>query len=646
MREPWSCLLRCSATLVLQRCNAVIHASVHKPAESHEKVHMSAGFDPSFRNLSGNTLLLFQNQSNLTVENSQLNNLAYWQDQSVINFTNCAVYISDLNSNNCSMQYVLTFSNEVSGQDTGSVFVEGSTFFNATGSASIYIDNGNITVSNSVFSGGSATAIWRMNGHDDSVLKVVNCDFASIWGNCPVVFLRRSVLRLTYSNFYHCQNTGELGLVSITSYVDVGVSINDTVLVDHCVFAYNYAQYGAFYMLGWSGSTDLQTPTQTINVFNSNFFGNSGSMGGAMTMWAVPAVNIQGCRFEGNSASFGLGGALYVYGWQEQVTYFTMRGSKFVGSNATALYAPGAQIAGITDHEECGGALISSFRCAGISDSMFANNSGVGLCIHGQDTSAGSCEGSDPTGIFFNRSNVAGVNASGFINDYLGLDHSIDMTVNVMNSDFVFNEATLLTRVSPDPIQPIDPLSGGAALSITFALFSVLSGLTVQSNLGRQGSALHLDSCNAAFVWNSTFSNNTATNEGGAIATISSHGHGLLLANSTVKNNLAVEGGAVYGDSGASITICNGTQLDKNRAIKDGGGVYCDSCNLLKLSTLSKITSNQAHDSGGGCYCSQCVLFEVSQIELTNNRCDLDGLQMVQMFSVPCALQIPSAHLA
>ena len=331
-----------------------------------------------------------------------------------------------------------------------------------------------------------------------------------------------------------------------------------------------------------------------------------------------------GLLLQGQCCNLWLGGAIYVYGWPNQVANFIMYDSTFVENNGTQT-AHGAQIAGITDTGECGGVLLSSCRCIGISNAVFANNTGTGLCVYGHDASLGHCEGNFP--VLLNRSISAGAYTKDYINNFLGPFHTMDMGLNIQNSVFLNNTAAALSRCGPDYIQPVDPLAGGAGLDMKHTQFSVLSNLTFAGNHGLQGSGMHLDSCFATVVWNSTFHNNSATAEGGGIATVSSHGPGLLLGNSTLSNNLAVSGGAVYGDSGASVTISNSTQIVSNQAITDGGAVFCDACNVLSVVAGSSMGSNQAGGVGGGCYCSSCVLLRVQQSYLTNNRCDLLWLQ-------------------
>ena len=111
----------------------------------------------------------------------------------------------------------------------------------------------------------------------------------------------------------------------------------------------------------------------------------------------------------------------------------------------------------------------------------------------------------------------------------------IGITVDIRDSSFINNTDAFLTRTTAEPMesQPIDYLTGGAGLDIQEVLFTVLSRNVFSSNRGRQGSAVHLDTCFTSFVWNCTFDNNTATGQGGRLplppTSLFPHMHELLI---------------------------------------------------------------------------------------------------------------------
>ena len=209
---------------------------------------------------------------------------------------------------------------------------------------------------------------------------------------------------------------------------------------------------------------------------------------------------------------------------------------------------------GIFDVGECAGAHLSSCNCVGIYNTTFEENIGIGLCL--RDVS-GRCEGAFTEGGFtaplFRRQTITTEDQRGTFEDFLGQDVSINFAVDVRQCAFRGNTAASQVRSNDDPVQPQDPLAGAAALDLLSIPYSVLADLVFENNVGRQGSAVHLDSCTATIMWNNTFAGNIATHEGGAIAIVNSHGKGILMGASKLHDNVALAGGALYGGSGVAL---------------------------------------------------------------------------------------------
>lgn len=401
----------------------------------------------------------------------------------------------------------------------------------------MHIENGNISLYDCHFAGRNdgkdAVAVYRCKT-DSSTLTLSSCSFDSISGWQAILYAKNPQLLLTSSNFTCCTNNDDengLGMISV-SHNESATATNQTMTIEHCISEDNARRYGAFHMLGWSFPVNPQTPMQILNVSNSTFERNVGLGGGAIAAWAVPRVYIQGCNFTGNMAQWGLGAALYVYGYARENTFLTMLDSRFTENNATALalsdltIKSAYELGKITDHGECA-VYLSACQCIGIARSVFSNIVGTGLCIHGHGASLGYCyKHSD--GQFFSLNDALGsssCNCSDLIKSFLGADQSVEMGLNIIDSDLSGYIAASLVRSGPEVFQPVDPLSGGAGLDIRSVQYSVLRNLTLNNNKGRQGSGLYLDDCFALVVWNSTLDNNNATNEGGAIASVSSHDH-------------------------------------------------------------------------------------------------------------------------
>ena len=332
-----------------------------------------------------------------------------------------------------------------------------------------------------------------------------------------------------------------------------------------------------------------------------------------------------------------------IAGNTQRLTAITILNSVFTANNATNRLStvPG----GIFDVGECAGAHISSCRCAGILNSTFEDNIGIGLCL--RDIS-GTCEpqNESPPELppLFERDTIAGEQNVGMINDFVGNDVSISIAADVRYSTFRNNTAASLVRLGDEPVQPQDPLAGGAGLDILDVPCSVLVGLDFENNMGRQGSGIHLDSCTATVIWNNTLVGNTATHEGGAIATVNSHGKGVLLGASKLTDSLALSGGALYGDSGATIIVTNGTQLVNNTVATNGGAVSCDGCQALTLQLGCSATANVAGEQGGACYCDGCTLFQLDKVQLVNNRYDSPSHAVCCRLEVITYVQCPVSY--
>lgn len=309
----------------------------------------------------------------------------------------------------------------------------------------------------------------------------------------------------------------------------------------------------------------------------------------------------------------------WVAGQIQRVTTLFVINSTFTANNATNIESSTPD--GIFDVGECAGAHISSCSCAGFLNTTFEDNIGIGLCL--RDISGG-CE-PRPGGIsavppLFDRASIATVQYKNMINSFLGQDISIDVAVDIRESIFTRNTAASLLRQYDEPVQPQDPLAGGAALDILAVPYSMLADNKFEGNSGRQGSAVHLDSCTATVIWNSLFDGNTATHEGGAIATVNSHGKGILLGQSNFTNSLALSGGAVYADSGAAVTITSGSYFVNNTAVTTGGAVSCVGCQNLTMESWTRASFNQAQQSGGAVSCDSCTVFQMDRVIMRNNR--------------------------
>ena len=571
---------------------------------------MPAGFHHTFG--AYDQLVLFNDTRNLTLADSQLINVNNTALSAIIYFQNTtSVIVDSLVTYGCSSGYVLQIGDLSSDLSGSLVQVQRSNFSNAP-AGGITVGNHNLTVRNTTFDTLTTTQFAiNHDNTDGATLQVSNCSFNNV---VSAIYLSQAHLILTDSSI--TDSGGDYAVVAIYSGAEsMSDNTNQTVTIDNCQFLGNGADQGVLYMLGYD-----KDPQQTVNIYNSVFYQNYGySLGGAVTLFAVGTVNIQGCLFQENRARTGLG-AVYAYGYELQVTSLTVRNSTFHGNNGTQEALAPTESAALTDTAECGGLYASYCQCVATTGSFFENNIGTGMCVHSHGSS-GSCiqDGSD----FFNVSTIVDADGDAFFQTFMGRYSDIGMGLDIRDCSFTDNSAAFLTRTAPESeTEPIDFLTGGAAVDVLDVQFSFMSNTVFKNNIGRQGAGANLDTCFFSVFWNNTFDSNTATQQGAAIALVNSHNLGVMVANSTVTNGRAVTGGALYGDAGATITISNGSQLTNNQAVTDGGAVYCDSCQALLLQLDSNISANHAGGSGGAAYCTSCVTLTAVGVSMSNNRYD------------------------
>ena len=160
---------------------------------------------------------------------------------------------------------------------------------------------------------------------------------------------------------------------------------------------------------------------------------------------------------------------------------------------------------------------------------------------------------------------------------------------------------------------------GFGAVTLLSVRTVLLSEVTASGNTGRQGAAIHLDAIFAVVIWNSTFMNNSAAYEGGAVAMVNSHGPGIWLGATHFSGNSAWRGGAIFGSLGTKIIIAGESTLENNTAATRGGAVYCAGSSQVKMQDCV-ISGNNANDAGGGCYCDACQELLVNSARVSYNR--------------------------
>lgn len=271
----------------------------------------------------------------------------------------------------------------------------------------------------------------------------------------------------------------------------------------------------------------------------------------------------------------------------------------------------------------CAGAYCESCAATGVLNSTFEDNAGIGLCLHDVNGYL-NADGLSSDAEAFPPLFGPVTKNDHMINVFLGYQVYVwvDIIAEVRDSFFRRNTASLPSEFEHNSatVQAPSSLGEGGAIDMRQVAYTILSGNTFEGNAGRQGAAVRLDSCASTVIWNSTFHNNLATHEGGAVASVDSYGTGVLLGECSITNCSGFSGGAVYADEGATIVITNSSHLINNSASSAGGAVHCVGCANLTMQLGSIASLNHAQQSGGAFACDNCNVFHLDQAVLSNNR--------------------------
>ena len=147
----------------------------------------------------------------------------------------------------------------------------------------------------------------------------------------------------------------------------------------------------------------------------------------------------------------------------------------------------------------------------------------------------------------------------------------------------------------------IDGANIASIFNITNNAHVILKNIVFKNARGTNGSAISLTSSESVEIIESTFINNSASLNGGAIY-IASAGSDITssstIRGSTFINNSAITGGAIYINANL-INILSST-FNFNNASLDGGAVYVDGDFVYLID--SNFTNNTAGDDGGALY--------------------------------------------
>ena len=452
------------------------------------------------------------------------------------------------NNNNGAAIVVTDTGKDITGAITGSNFTNNKAQYGGA----IYICEGNIAISDSLFENNSADveggAIDIDSAINNPVVTVENSKFVN---NTPQAIHNSKELHLGIETFTDLQNAIDLvdGILTLDSDIVMtddeaagfvgGVAINKDIVIDGKGHTISAEDLGRIFSIG-EGFTVTLTNATLINgkADNGGAIYNDGSLtlsdvklsdnaadsyGGAV--FNNGELVVSDSVFDSNdivnrgSASVDYGGAA-IYNWYDGT--LTVSGSNF--TNNIKNYKNGDRLVG----------AVATIGDATISDSYFVNNAGrwggaittSGALIAGDDVNTLTVSGST----FKENGGLYG--AGIFV-------WGSDFTV----SDCVFDKNTASGKGNMTPNN-----NNGAAIEVTDtnkAIAGIITGSKFTNNKAQYGGAIDICEGNIK-ITDSEFVNNSADVEGGAIDINTVNGNPeVSISDSKFINNSASYGGAI-----------------------------------------------------------------------------------------------------
>ena len=504
------------------------------------------------------------------------------------------------NNNNGAAIVVTDTGKDITGAITGSNFTNNKAQYGGA----IYICEGNIAISDSLFVNNSADveggAIDIDSAINNPIVTVENSKFVN---NTPQAIHNSKELHLGIETFTDLQNAIDLvdGILTLDSDIAMtddeaagfvnGVAINKNIRIDGKGHTISAEDLGRIFSIG-EGFTVTLTNATLINgkATEGGAIYNDGSLtlsdvklsdnaadsyGGAV--FNNGELVVSDSVFDSNdivnrgSASVDYGGAA-IYNWYDGV--LTVSGSNF--TNNIKNYKNGDRLVG----------AITTIGNATVSGSNFVNNSGRwggAISATGAELRKNSSTLTVSNTIFKDNSAL-----------YAGAVYIWGSNYNI--ADCVFDNNTAFGKGNMTP----NNNNGGALVVSQVSRFNepitgTISGSKFTNNKAQYGGAAYF---NKGFVTitDSVFENNVATAEGGAVDFSHASVKDLVVSinNSSFVGNKAPVAGAIFTNVDSKITNSNFT---KNTASK-GGAVLNE--NGAKLTVDNSTFKDNAADSYGG----------------------------------------------
>ncbi|CAM9190499.1 unnamed protein product [Ectocarpus sp. 8 AP-2014] len=351
------------------------------------------------------------------------------------------------------------------------------------------------------------------------------------------------------------------------------------------------------------------SPAGGLTLTDLKLSGGSAASGGAIRS-SMAAVTLNSCAFDGNIATDGDGGAVWVEGGE-----LTIVGGEFSGNSASGN----------------GGAVLTTDAAVAIENgTRFEENSAIeggGLFCGGSENatllSASDNASCSLNGVIFAFNNASSETILDYDNMaapstqaplitlYGGGGAAFYHTVvNITDSVFEYNYAQLSGGAlfgGTDSVMAIDGVTFENNFTPGFAGALAASTATLGGNtLFMNNSAMQ--SGGGVLGWDSTgtvefndvvCSNNTAGGNGGCFY---GSGKGILNAGTLMRSNEGIYGASVFAFAGSYISV-EGGNFTANRAVGSGGFLYAtDGANVTIKG--GAVSNNVADRRAGAVYCS------------------------------------------
>ena len=185
------------------------------------------------------------------------------------------------------------------------------------------------------------------------------------------------------------------------------------------------------------------------------------------------------------------------------------------------------------------------------------------------------------------------------------------------NSNLIIENSSLVSNVS----SAIDFGNGGGAIYSDKSK-AVINNCIINLNYSTQhGGGIFLLECTDFFLSNTTLSNNTAVNWGGAVYSVFSHGPNIQFDNLIFNNNNAKWGGAMYLHDQSSFTISN-AKFKENIAVSGGGALWIGGNSDPTI--ISTYIEYNSAGKGGGVYSQNSTELYFEEVTFRGNSA-IDG---------------------